>query len=220
MKKKVSRIRTKKKTWFKILAPKIFGSKEVGQTYRSSSESAIGRVMLVNLRELTGNMKDQNVHIRLKMNKVENSMIHTEVIGYNLAAAHVKRAVRKNTARLDDFMVFYTKDKKAVEIKTMLITRQRVLRSVGSELRKQLKNYIHEQLEKSDFPTFLNGLLRYRLQLSAKKQLAKVYPLKEVAIRSVKLLTKEPKSGVEVREKKEKVPETPLAEEPAATAEA
>ena len=87
-------------------------------------------------------------------------------------------------------------------------------------LRKQIKNYIHEQLEKSDFPTFLNGLLRYRLQLSAKKQLAKVYPLKEVAIRSVKLLTKEPKSGVEVREKKEKVPETPLAEEPAATAEA
>ena len=32
-KKKVSKIKVKKKTWFKIVAPKIFGNKEIGESY-------------------------------------------------------------------------------------------------------------------------------------------------------------------------------------------
>ena len=32
-KKKVSKIKVKKKVWYKVIAPKIFGNKEIGESY-------------------------------------------------------------------------------------------------------------------------------------------------------------------------------------------
>ena len=49
--KKVSRIKTKKKKWFPIFAPKFMGQKEIGETYLDQPEPAVGRTLKVNLKE-------------------------------------------------------------------------------------------------------------------------------------------------------------------------
>ena len=53
-KKKISKIKTKKKIWFKIFAPKLFGQKEMGESYLSAADQAVGRKLKVNMKELTG----------------------------------------------------------------------------------------------------------------------------------------------------------------------
>ena len=62
-KKKVSKIKVKKKIWYKVIAPKIFAQKEIGESYLSDPAKAVGRKLSVNLKELTGNIKSQNVYI-------------------------------------------------------------------------------------------------------------------------------------------------------------
>ncbi len=185
--KKVSRIKAKKKLWFTITAPKIFGNKDIGESYLSAPASAVGRTLKSNLRELTGNVRDQNVYISFRIIGVEGNLLRTSSFGYELTPAYVKRMVRKNTSRIDDYFALKTKDDSSVIVKTLLITRNRIQRSVRTELRKQLKEQLEGEISSLDFDTLLSNFVTFRVQMAIKKRLGKVYPLKEVAIRVLQL---------------------------------
>jgi small subunit ribosomal protein S3Ae len=189
-KKKVSRIKTKKKLWFKIIAPKLFGNKEIGESYLPAAQNAVGRTLKVNLRELSGSMRDQNVYIGFRITGVDGTNLKTTTTSYELTPAHIKRAVRKNTARLDDVFTFNTKDGKEVLLKSLVITRKKVQRSLRSSIRVQLYDLLKEEIAKVTFDDFLGNIVAFKVQLSLKKKLAKLYPLKEVAIRVLQLKSK------------------------------
>ena len=219
IKKKVSRIKTKKKIWFKIIAPKSFGMKEIGETYLPSAETAIGRTLEVNLRDLTGNVKDQNAKVNFRLVKAEGHNLHSMTIGYSLVSAFIKRLVRKNSDRLDDFFKFKSKDGKEVILKTITITRNKSQRSVKTALRAKLHELLKEEFSKLDFSTFVINLVNGRLRSTLKKQLHKITPVKEVTVRVLKLvsdkkvekevtLVKEEKK-TEVKEEKVEESETP-----------
>ena len=186
-KKKVSKIKVKKKTWFKIVAPKIFGNKEIGESYLVDAEKAVGRKMKVNLRDLTGNFKDQNVYIGLQINKSNGSILNTSVTGYHLTTAHVKRAIRKNTNRLDDFFTLKTKGGKNIILKSLVVTFGKTQRSTRSQIRKALGEYFAEEVSKVSLDNFISNLVNHKLQIAAKRKLNKIYPLKEVSVRVLKL---------------------------------
>ena len=186
-KKKVSKIKVKKKTWFKVVAPKIFGNKEIGESYLVDAEKAVGRKMKVNLRDLTGNFKDQNVYIGLQINKANGSILNTSVTGYQLTTAHVKRAIRKNTNRLDDFFTLKTKGGKNVILKSLVVTFGKTQRSTRSQIRKALGEYFSEEISKVSLDDFISNLVNHKLQIAAKRKLNKIYPLKEVSVRVLKL---------------------------------
>jgi len=186
-KKKVSRIKTKKKIWFKVIAPKLFGNKEIGESYLTNVEKALGRVMQVNLKNLTGNVKDQNSYVSFSIDKAEGSTLRTETIGFWLTPQHVKRAVRKNTARMDDYFILKTKDGKTLIAKTLMISRARLQRSLKTSLRNQLGENLKAEVAKNTLDGVVSLIIGYKLQNGLKKKLGKLTPLKEVAIRSLQL---------------------------------
>jgi small subunit ribosomal protein S3Ae len=186
--KKVSKIKIKKKIWYKVLAPKLFGNKELGESYLTAPEMAIGRQMKMNLRELSGSMRDQNVHISFVIDKVEASTLKTSVTGYQLTNQYIKRAVRKNTARLDDYFTLKTKDNKKIIVKTLLVTLNRTQRSTKSTLRDVLGKLLAKEVAELDFVTFIANSVNHKMQISMKKKLSKIFPVKEVSFRVIKLV--------------------------------
>ncbi|PIZ52088.1 hypothetical protein COY27_01205 [Candidatus Woesearchaeota archaeon CG_4_10_14_0_2_um_filter_33_13] len=188
--KKTAKVKIKKKSWHKIISPKIFGNKEIGESYLQSTSSAIGRRLKVNLKDLTYNIKDQNVYIALQVDKAEGSNLKTIIVGYELSSSYVKRAVRKNTARLDDYFTFKTKGGREVIVKTLMITLCRAQRSVQSALKRELKLILEEEISKVDFSTFISNLVSRKVLNEAKRRLKKIFPLKEVAVRSLYLKDK------------------------------
>lgn len=187
IKKKVSRIKTKKKTWFKILAPELFGKKEIGETYLSSIEKAVGRIMKINLRDLTGNVRDQNAYIKFRITPASGSNLQTTTIGYALTPAFVKRLVRKNTTRLDDCFRLKTKDGKNVTLKSLLVTLHKTQRSTKTQLRNKLKELLQKEISRGAFDAFVQDTITNKIQSGLKRKLHKVYPLKEVAVRVLAL---------------------------------
>ncbi len=185
-KEKVSRVKIKKKLWFKILGPKMFGNKELGETYLPEPSVAIGRSLRVNLKDLTGNVRDQNGYVVFKIVSVAGLTLQTVVLGYELTPAYVKRMVRKNTNRLDDFVLLHSKEGPDVIVKATMVTLHKVQRSVQSALREQFHVMLQEDLDKG-LDVLLEGVLSGRMQATARKRLAKVYPLKELALKSLKL---------------------------------
>ncbi len=188
--KKVSRIKVKKKLWYSILAPKVFSEKEVGESYLASAESALGRVVKINLRDLTGNVKDQSAYLSFKIEKVQGTQLHTSLMGYELMPSHVKRMVRKNVDRLDDYYELVTKDGDQFVLKSLMMTISQTHRSIRAVIRKQLGELLAEEAGKVDFDTFVSNIVGYKLQFAAKKKLSKIYPLREVAVRYLRLTGK------------------------------
>jgi small subunit ribosomal protein S3Ae len=189
-KKKTSKIKVKKKAWFKVLAPASFAKKEFGESYLQSPEQAVGRKLKSSLRDLTGNAKDQNVSVDFQITDANQNILNTKIIGMKLANTYVKRVVKKNTDRVDDFFVIESKDKQQIVLKTLMITLHKTTRSVKSELRSRLGALIREDLSKNTFEAYISSILHHKLQGSYKRKLAKVYPLREVAFRVVFLKEK------------------------------
>ena len=191
----VSRIKTKRKTWHTVLASAVFGKKELGESFLGSPEEAVGRFLKINLKDLTGNMRDQNAYVSFKIVKWQGSTLDTIHTGYELTSASVKRMVKKNCNRLDDYFLFMTKDNKPLVVKTLMFTIKKISRSIRTQLRKVLKEILAEEFKKNNFDAIFSNIIAYKTQQTAKKQLAKVYPLKEMAIRKLVLVSREQTAG-------------------------
>ena len=185
--KKVSKIKVKKKTWCRLLAPAVFGQLELGETYITGPESALGRVLKYNLKDLTGNVKDQNAYVLFRIDRAEGSILHTVLTGYELTPSYVRRLARKSTTRLDDYFKIVTKDGRTVVVKSVLVTLNKVQRSVGKGLRRQLQETLRAEIAQGDFATFIVNVASTRVRSELKKKLNKIYPLKEIALRTIKL---------------------------------
>lgn len=201
-KKQASRVKTKKKLWYKIISPKLFGEREIGETYLTSPEAALGRTLKINLKELTNNVKDQNTAVVFQIQKIDGSSLKTNVCGLELSPSFVKRMVRKDTDRVDDYFVFKTKDGQEVIVKTLLITQSKINRARTAELSRQLQELLREEISKTDFVSFVDDLVNKKFKNLARKKLTKIYPLKEIAVRILKLNTKQGKTESGAKEEK------------------
>lgn len=188
--KKVSRIKAQKKIWCKVLAPLAFAQKELGESYLTSPESSIGRLLRVNLREFTGNMKDQNCNLVLQVSKVSGSQLHTVLVGYELTAAGVRRAIRKDISRIDDCFKAKTKSGRDVLVKTFMVTIHKTQRFKTARIKKMFREILLEELKNSSFTQFVVNLVNQKIQSVARKQLNKIYPLRELSVRMLHLKEK------------------------------
>lgn len=188
--KKVSRIKTKKKFWFKIIAPAVFGQKEIGESYLPSAESGMGRMVDIALKEVTGNVKDQNAYLRFKIVSAKNGMLQAELTGYHLTLSSVRRAVKKSTNRIDHYFTGRLKDGKQVIVKCLLIPLRKIQRSLRSRLQRQLQDFVCEEMRNNTSDAFLSAVAYGKVQQAARKKLNKLYPLRELALREITLTEK------------------------------
>lgn len=170
-------IKRKKKRWVSIVAPKEFKSIEVGETLCTDPNLLTGKRVNINLMNLMGNVRKQNVSISLKVNGVEGERATTEFEGYHVLPAHVKRVVRKARDKLDDSYVYTTKDGIKVRIKLLILTKDKVQNSILSALRKKARDYLTEDLGKQNFSDVISSVLSGKLQSGLRGCLNKIYPL-------------------------------------------
>ena len=182
-KKALARVNTARKLWYRIVGPKLFGQMELGETYLASPETAMGRNLKINLKDITGNMKDQNAYVKFTVDEIDGTTLKASASGYELTATSVKRMVRKNTNRLDDYLIFKTKDGKNVVIKTLLVTQTKAQRSVRKQLRQKMKAYLAEEVKNNTFEMVVSNLVSRKTQMTLKKLLYKIYPINEAAVR-------------------------------------
>ncbi|HLD39822.1 MAG TPA: hypothetical protein VJB13_01650 [Candidatus Nanoarchaeia archaeon] len=211
-KKGLARVNTARKIWYRVVGPKLFGQMELGESYLASPEGAIGRNLKVNLKDVTGNMKDQNAYVKFTIDEVEGTTLKASASGYELTATSVKRMVRKNTNRLDDYLVFKTKDGKNVIIKTIIITQSKAQRSVQKQLRLRMKAYLADEVRNNTFEMVVSNLVTRKTQMNLKKLLYKIYPVNEAAIRILQF-AKENAVEMQVEEVKAESTEEAVAEE-------
>jgi len=180
----------KKKKWYPLMAPGIFNNQMLGETSTFEPAKVLGKAITVNLMNLTGEAKNQNVNLRLKVRDVKEGQGHTEVVGYTLSPAFIKRVVRRRHSRVDSTFTISTKDKKKLIVKPMIITRNKANRSEVTSLRAGAKDALSEIAADNNYDDFVKGMVNYRMQLDMRKRLSKLYPLKTFEIKKMNLVEK------------------------------
>lgn len=193
----------KKKKWYQIVAPQMFRNQVIGESLVTEGSLLIGRSISANLMSLTNDMKKQNVNVQFYINEIHNNQAKTVIKSYDLIPASIKRLVRRNRNKVDDSFVIKSKEGVSMRIKPLMTTRSRCSNSVTTDIRQLTREFLTEYASKVDYTNFFNDVVFNKVQKNLKHALNKVYPMKIVDIKSVKLVT----SGKDVKDSEVKIPE-------------
>ncbi|MBS3164086.1 hypothetical protein J4439_01510 [Candidatus Woesearchaeota archaeon] len=177
--------KVKKKKWVQVLAPEVFSAAEVGELPLTATENAMGRVVTANLMNITHDIKQQNINIRLKVTKVDDDKAHTSIQSFRMMPTAVKRMTHRRMDVIEDSSVYLSGDQVALRIKPMLFTRGNTTNSVKRALRKGLRNLILRSVRQSKVEEVFRDALSNKLQYDIEKELGKIYPIKSCVIREL-----------------------------------
>lgn len=182
--KAVVAAKIKKKVWYPVLATPAFRNVVLGETYVAEPSAAIGRVIHANLKEVTNNLRDQNIYLTFKIVSASGNNLNTEIIGYSMTAPSIKKLTRRLASRLDESFVVVTQDGKKVRIKPVVVTAAKAVRSVGSALRKLAREHFAREVAKVTFSQLIERLVSRQLQSDVRKRLSKLFPVRIVEIKA------------------------------------
>lgn len=177
----------KKKKWFQIVAPKLFNNLVLGECPVDDAQKLNARVITSNMMTLTGDMKRKNTSVSFQVKEISNNKAMTELVGYQLAQSSLKRVVRKGKDRLDESFTVKTKDDLYLRIKIMMLSLNNTSRSVHSAMRDELQYQMKMWAKQHTCEEIFTEILENKLSRSLKKTVDKVFPLRSLDIRYLKI---------------------------------
>ncbi len=189
----------KEKTWYTILLPDFFGSKEVGSSPASGPESMVGRRIEVPVSDVTGNFKKGTSRLVLKVKSCEGSNCRTELVGHYVSDDSIRRMVRRRKERIDSYVRVATVDNHSIVIKVVIVADQKLTSARRADLRMSVERFLTDRISKlsiGDAALFLIGDEIYNeIQASVRN----IYPVKKVEIRKseISLMNGSPSAPVE-----------------------
>ncbi len=178
-------IKLKKKRWVTLIAPKDFHEVELGEALCEKPEQVVGRTVLVSLSSLTNDPKKQNVQVRLRVTSVQNDKAFTELTGYELSGAYVKKVIKRVGGKIEDSFTVITKDNIAYCIKPLLMTRHKTYKSTLNDIRLKIREHLTADFKAMDSPAALAAVLQNKLQKDMRDVVKKIYPLSLSEIRKL-----------------------------------
>jgi len=200
MARQTTRPRVKKKKWFPILAPKLFNEQIIGEIPLYESEAVLNRVFSVNMMSLTGNPRNQQINVIIRINKVQDGKGMTEVLGFEMMPSSVKRIVRRGRTKISDSIVIATSDNKKVRVKPLIITNTVVNNSTATSIRLSVRNALASLANKLTYDKLVEEIMSFKLQKHLGNVASNITPIKSSTIRSFRIIEKE---GVRVIRPKE-----------------
>lgn len=207
-KKKGAALRVRKKNWYKIIAPRSFRGQTIGETLLDSAEKLVNKTVTANLSSLIGDMKKQGIVIKFKVNLVKPEGAYTEIIGYRILPATLKRFARRSVKAITDSFECLTADNIRIRVKPMILTRGAAKGGVSKILSKTGKISLVKYIKSKRYSDLVNDIISTRLQREIKEKLNKIFPTR---IFEIKALIK---IEGEVKEDEEKPEAKPKKEEP------
>lgn len=181
-------LKWKKKKWFSLLAPDIFGNTNIGELIEDEPSNAIGKQVVINYQIVSGNPRKQKINLILKVVGTEGSNLKTDLMGWELLPSMLKRIVRKKKERVDDSFVVKTNDDLYVRLKPIVITAVRASRSVTAVIRNYTKKYFVDKVSNSTFKELTSEIINESLQRDLKSKLMKILPVQYVDLRYFKVI--------------------------------
>ena len=175
-----------KKRWIDIIAPQEFEHAFLGETYVDEPEKVVGKVVQVNLMNLTHDPKKQSMVVSFSVINVKNNQANAVLTGFEIPAAHVKRMTKRSKAKVEDSCVYTGADKVKVQIKVILMTKTKTQKSKLTLMRMESRKFFNEAVKKDSFNEVMKNVVSGSLQRDMKAVIKKYHSLSGAFIRVAK----------------------------------
>ena len=201
----------KAKQWYRVLAPEMFNSAEIGETPAKEPEMLMGRVSETSLQEITGDFTKSHIKLYFKINGVKGTDASTEFIGHDMTSDYIRRLTRRRNSKIDDVVDVRTKDGYKVRVKLVMISVGRMSSSHQHAVRMKGRETIRAASQNMTMPELVKAMVSGDMAKTVARECKRIRPLKRVEIRKSEIMRKpavEKRSEAEKEENEEKVMET------------
>lgn len=176
-------MKIRRKSWYAILAPKMFNEMMIGETIVYEPMKMIGKTVSYNLANLTNDIKKQNTNVKFAIESVDNNKARTKIIGVEIMPYTVKRLVRRSSTKIEISFACSTSDSIRLRVKPIIVAKSETKKSVRSKIYHMTVNFLTKKISNENYDNVINSLVSHNLQSSLKEHLNKIYPLKTCEIR-------------------------------------
>src|SRR3989344_9456319 len=170
----------KGKVWIKILAPKFFEEKFLGETLANEPEQVLNRTVEAGAFEF-GNPEKFYFKIFFKVDGVDGSIARTKFFGHDTSRDFLARVVHYNATRIDTNQIVQLKDAK-LRIKTVSMTARQVSKKTEMEIRKKISELL-STLSSLTSEEFVKKIISDEIQQNFRAEFNKIYPLRAFEFR-------------------------------------
>lgn len=176
-----------KKRWFPVHSPATFGNNKIGEIYLADAQAGIGRTLDLSLMSLAGDPSKQSVYVKFTITKVENNILQTEITGFRLITAAVKKMSHRGRDRIGGSFIIATKDGKNLRVKPILVTKGRAKGAVLTHLRRDVVNSLVTMIGEYTYDDLIKELCGHQFQRQLQQKIRKIYPVGVCEIRYLAL---------------------------------
>ncbi len=173
----------KEKTWFKIYAPEMFNSIELGETPATAPEDLRERITEATVQDLTGDFSKMHIKLRFKANSIKGSEVHTQFIGHDLTNDYVRRLTRRKRTKTEHVVDAVTKDGFKIRVKPMVVTERRIQSSQETSLRNVMVSVVQSQTSGMVLSEVIKAIVSGDMAKEISNATKIVIPMKKVEIR-------------------------------------
>ncbi len=177
-----------KKTWYEIVAPKMFGEVPIGETMVFDPKNLIGRNIKVNLTDLGKDYQKFFMKMVFKIDNVEKNKASTKFVGHDVTYERIYRMVQRRTRRVDCIADFTTSDGQKIRLKIIVILTRRVGTSIKDVVRAKIKEVTEKYVAGIELEPLIKSIITDQLQRVIKEDCKKIYPIGQVELRKSELL--------------------------------
>lgn len=180
--------RWKRKDWYQVLSPALFKEALVGEIISADPKQLVGRTIETTASELTGDLRKSHMNVTFRIISVDGKKARTTVEGFDLAKSYVRSLVRRRASKIDANVKVDLRDGASVRIKPIVVSFRKCDTSQKQVIRKLLLDKIGESARPLDLDNVLLDTISEKLIKSARDEIKKVYPVKNVEVRMIELV--------------------------------
>lgn len=188
--------RKKVKKYFRVFIPPYLGFKEIGVVLASEPEQLIGRTVETTFYEVTGDFQHQNIKLKLQILKVEGDEAYTDLRTMEYIREFLRSLVRRRTSMVDAIIDLETKDGYKIRAMAIAFTTRRITTSRKRAIRRIAFEILKRKASELEFKQFVHEALLGKIASEIYNEAKKVYPLRFVGVRKIKVL-KRPEGAID-----------------------
>lgn len=175
----------KMKSWYTIVAPETFESREIGQLVSSDEANLINRKVKIGLGDMLGSFSQSTAYTSLffRVSEVKGKAAHTKFIGHELVSGYVRTLARRRRSVMNQVDDVVTKDGVPVRIKSICISGLKVSEAVRSDVRKAISESVRALAKSMDCPMLVQEMVFGKFAAKVYGNVKKIGPIKRVEIR-------------------------------------
>ncbi|MCK4328187.1 MAG: 30S ribosomal protein S3ae [Candidatus Diapherotrites archaeon] len=177
-KKKVRAVDTwKSKRWYTIKAPKIFEEKEIGKAVSSDPKLLTGRSIKVTMRDITGNIPQQNIKLNFKVTDVKGESLETMPVAYEYNRGYISRQTRRMHSIITTIADVATKDGYRLRVKALSFGHGKMKLIQRKEIRRITEEMLKATAAKTTYDRLFLDMLHGKVGSEIYKSAKKIYPI-------------------------------------------